>query len=129
MYFLLFAIQAVLFSMLPHLATKALFGAAVAVIGLCYGGGFGTMPSFTADFFGAKYMGGIYGWILLAWGAAAIPSPLLIGRVRQTTGQYRQAIYVIAVVLVVSLILPILSRKRPTKGDVVEMTPRERRAA
>ena len=29
------------------------------------------MPSFTADFFGAKYMGGIYGWILLAWGAGA----------------------------------------------------------
>lgn len=128
-YFLLFAIQAVLFFMLPHLTTKALFGTAVAVIGLCYGGGFGTMPSFTADFFGAKYMGGIYGWILLAWGAAAIPSPLLIAHVRQTTGQYRQAIYVIAIVLVVSLILPILSRRRPTKGEVVEMTPRERRAA
>jgi hypothetical protein len=30
---------------------------------------------YTADFFGAKYMGGIYGWILLAWGAGAIPSP------------------------------------------------------
>ena len=57
----------------------------MAVVGLCYGGGFGTMPSFTADFFGAKYMGGIYGWILLAWGAGAIPSPILIARVRQTT--------------------------------------------
>ena len=126
-YFLLFAIQAVLFFMLPHLTTKALFASAVAIIGLCYGGGFGTMPSFTADFFGAKYMGGIYGWILLAWGAAAIPSPLLSARVRQTTGQYRQAIYVLAVVLVVSLVLPILARKRPRKA-VVE-TVEERRAA
>lgn len=115
-YFLLFAIQAVIFFLLPHLTTKAAFASAVALVGLCYGGGFGTMPSFTADFFGAKYMGGIYGWILLAWGAAAIPSPLLIARVRQTTGQYREAIYIIAVVLVCALVLPILSRKRPTRG-------------
>src|SRR5215469_11720856 len=57
----------------------------VAVIGLCYGGGFGTMPSFSADFFGARYRGGIYGWILLEWGAAAIPSRMLIARVRETT--------------------------------------------
>jgi MFS transporter, OFA family, oxalate/formate antiporter len=84
-----------------------------AIIGLCYGGGFGTMPSFTADFFGPKYMGGIYGWILLAWGLGAIPSPILIARVRQGTGTYEPAIHVIAVVMVCSLVLPILARKRP----------------
>jgi len=118
-YFLLFAIQAVIFFALPHLTTRALFATAVAVVGLCYGGGFGTMPSFTADFFGAKYMGGIYGWVLLAWGAAAIPSPLMIAHIRQTTGQYGQAIYVIGVVMLISLALPILARKRPRKGNVV----------
>ncbi|HEY7284124.1 MAG TPA: hypothetical protein VH497_01685, partial [Vicinamibacterales bacterium] len=80
-------------------------------IGLCYGGGFGTMPSFTADFFGSKYMGGIYGWILLAWAAAAIPSPLLIARLRQTTGQYDQAIYSIAGVLLVATVLPLMVRR------------------
>ncbi len=115
-YFLLYAIQAVVFFMLPHLTTKALFGTAVALVGLCYGGGFGVMPSFTADFFGAKFMGGIYGWILLAWGAAAIPSPLLIAHVRQTTGQYREAIYIIGVVMVLSLVMPILARKRPRRN-------------
>jgi len=26
---------------------------------LCYGGGFGVMPSFNADYFGTKYMGEI----------------------------------------------------------------------
>jgi MFS transporter, OFA family, oxalate/formate antiporter len=41
------------------------------------------MPSFTADFFGAKFMGGIYGIILLAWGAAAIPSPIMIARLHR----------------------------------------------
>jgi MFS transporter, OFA family, oxalate/formate antiporter len=124
-YFLLFAIQAVIFFALPHLTTRALFATAVAIVGLCYGGGFGTMPSFTADFFGAKYMGGIYGWILLAWGAAAIPSPIMIARIRQSTGQYREAIYIIAAVMVCSLVLPVLARKRPRRaGPVAVEAPR-----
>ena len=110
-YLLLYAIQAVVFFLLPTLDSVALFTAAVAIIGLCYGGGFGTMPSFTADFFGARNMGGIYGWILLAWGAAAIPSPLLIAHVRETTGSYTGAIRVIAVVMLLSMGLPLLARR------------------
>jgi OFA family oxalate/formate antiporter-like MFS transporter len=114
-------IQVGVFFSLPHLHTAALFTAAVAVVGLCYGGGFGTMPSFTADFFGAKFMGGIYGWILLAWGAGAVPSPILIARVRQTTGMYQPAIHVIAIVMVCSLVLPLLAhrpRHEPGKPHV-----------
>ena len=110
-YLLLYMIQAAIFFALPHLTSVTLFSAALAIIGLCYGGGFGTMPSFTADFFGSKFMGGIYGWILLAWAAAAIPSPLLIARLRQTTGRYDQAIYSIAAVLIVSTVLPLMVRR------------------
>jgi OFA family oxalate/formate antiporter-like MFS transporter len=110
-YLLLYAIQAVIFFMLPSLTNLTLFSAAFAVIGLCYGGGFGTMPSFTADFFGSRFMGGIYGWILLAWGAGAIPSPILIARLRQTTGRYDQAIYTVAVVMLVAIALPLFVRR------------------
>jgi OFA family oxalate/formate antiporter-like MFS transporter len=66
-------------------------------------------------------MGGIYGWILLAWGAGAIPSPILIARVRQTTGQYSTAITIIAIVMVVSLIAPLLAR-RPQRDTAVLRT-------
>ena len=119
-YLLLYLVQAVIFFMLPSLTNLTLFSAAFAVIGLCYGGGFGTMPSFTADFFGARFMGGIYGWILLAWGAGAIPSPMLIARLRQTTGRYDQSIYTIAIVMLVAVVLP-LTVRRPTSGDTHEM--------
>jgi OFA family oxalate/formate antiporter-like MFS transporter len=115
-YLLLYAIQAVIFFMLPSLTNLTLFSAALALIGLCYGGGFGTMPSFTADFFGSKSMGGIYGWILLAWGAGAIPSPILMAHLRQTTGRYDQSIHTLAVVLVVAMVLP-LTVRRPTPGE------------
>ena len=114
-YLLLYAIYAAMFFLLPHATSQTAFTAEVAIIGLCYGGGFGVMPSFTADFFGSKYMGGIYGWILLAWGAGAIPSPLLIARVRETTGVYAPAIHLIAIVMVVAIILPLVAlRKRPS---------------
>ena len=117
-YFLLYLIQVVVFFSLPHISNVTVFIIAFAIIGLCYGGGFGTMPSFTADYFGAKYMGGIYGWILLAWGAGAIPSPIMIARLRQATGQYTTGIYVIAMVMAASLVLPLIAR-RPTKEAAV----------
>src|SRR5262249_58512438 len=97
--------------MRPSLTNLTLFSLEFAIIGLCYGGGFGTMPSFTADFFGPRYMGGIYGWILLAWGAGAIPSPILIARLRQTTGRYDVAIYTLAVVMLVAAVLPLTVRR------------------
>ena len=129
-YFLLYLIQVGVFFSLPHLHTAALFTAAVATVGLCYGGGFGTMPSFTADFFGAKFMGGIYGWILLAWGAGAVPSPILIARVRQTTGMYQPAIHVIAIVMVCSLVLPLLAhRPKHEPGKPAASTPEQKLAA
>lgn len=118
-YFLLYLIQAGVFFLLPRIGTPTALFVAFATIYLCYGGGFGTMPSFTADYFGAKYMGGIYGWILLAWGVGGVISPLMIARVRQATGTYSTAIHVIAVLMVFSLILPLLVR--PPKGKKAEM--------
>lgn len=115
-YFLLFLIQVVIFFMLPRIHDWTLFSLAFALIGLCYGGGFGTMPSFTADFFGAKAMGGIYGIILLAWGLAAIPSPIMIAHIHQSVGKYGPAIGVITIVMACSLVLP-LSRASPPRSQ------------
>ena len=128
-YFLLYAIQAVTFYALTTVHSIPVFTACFAIIGLCYGGGFGTMPSFTADFFGPKFMGGIYGWVLLAWGVGAVPSPLLIASVRQSTGTYAPAIHMISIVMVCALALPILARFRPKSVEVVQGTPIAGRAA
>jgi len=121
-YLLLYLIQVVIFFALPRIHNLTAFSIAFAIIGLCYGGGFGTMPSFTADFFGPKFMGGIYGIILLAWGAAAIPSPIMIARLHQATGRFDTSIYVVAVVLACSLVLPLIA-KRPRTKDVAQRSP------
>jgi OFA family oxalate/formate antiporter-like MFS transporter len=110
-YFTLFAIQVFLFFILPGVQDTLLFTITVCAIALCYGGGFGVMPSFAADYFGSTYIGGIYGWILLGWGFAAIPSPLLIAHVRETTGTYTYAIYVVGFLMLVSLTFPLIAAR------------------
>jgi OFA family oxalate/formate antiporter-like MFS transporter len=125
-FFLLFAIQAGLFFALPSLHGVLPFGAAVCAIALCYGGGYGILPSMTADFFGSKYVGGILGYVLLGWGfAAAVPSPLLIAHIRQTTGTYEIAIYTIGFVMLFSLIFPILAKRETARIVAQEEAQRE----
>jgi OFA family oxalate/formate antiporter-like MFS transporter len=75
---------------------------------MCYGGGFGTMPAFTADYFGSKNVGPIYGLMLTAWGFASAFGPLLIAHLRQSSGSYASGLHVIAGVMAVSMLLPIL---------------------
>jgi OFA family oxalate/formate antiporter-like MFS transporter len=80
------------------------------IILMCYGGGFGTMPAFTADYFGPKNVGPIYGLMLTAWSFASVFGPLYIARMRETAGNYAGALHVIAVVMLVSILLPIIVR-------------------
>ena len=103
----LFVIQIVAFALTPLIGQGqfALLFIPASVIGLCYGGGFGTMPAFAADFFGPKNAGTIYGAMLTAWSAGAIVGPILIASV-----DFRTALYIIAVIMAVSTVLPIIAR-------------------
>src|SRR3954453_22371750 len=83
---------------------------AAFVVLMCYGGGFGTMPAFAADYFGPKNVGPIYGLMLTAWGFASVFGPLLIAHMRETAGSYRGALHVIAGIMAISAVLPILVR-------------------
>jgi OFA family oxalate/formate antiporter-like MFS transporter len=77
---------------------------------MCYGGGFGTMPAFAADYFGSANVGSIYGLILTAWGFASAFGPLLIAHMRQSTGTYSSGLHAIALVMALSVVLPLLVR-------------------
>ena len=66
------------------------------------------MPAFTADYFGSKNVGPIYGLLLTAWGFASAFGPLLIAHMRQSSGSYTSGLHVIACITAVSMLLPIL---------------------
>jgi OFA family oxalate/formate antiporter-like MFS transporter len=107
-FLVMFLAQAVLFWILPSINSAAMLTLVSFVILMCYGGGFGTMPAFAADYFGSKNVGPIYGLMLTAWGFASAFGPLLIAYMRQAEGVYRGALHVIAGVMAVSVILPLI---------------------
>lgn len=112
----LFVIQIIAFAVLPSISTFAVLLIPAAIIGLCYGGGFGTMPAFAADFFGPKNAGTIYGAMLTAWSAGGIVGPLLIASI-----DYKTALYIIAVIMLVSTSLPFVARAlAQRRGDIVQ---------
>jgi MFS transporter, OFA family, oxalate/formate antiporter len=104
----MFLAQAILFWTLPSINSIAMVTLVAFVILMSYGGGFGTMPAFAADYFGSKNVGPIYGLMLTAWGFASAFGPLLIAYMQQATGVYRGALHVIAGVMAVSVILPLI---------------------
>jgi len=123
-FFVMFLLQVLLFWFLPSITSASILTVVAFVVLLCYGGGFGTMPAFAADYFGAKNVGPIYGLMLTAWGFASAFGPLLIAYMRQASGTYRGALHVIAGVMLISAVLPMLvSPPRETNSDLTAQTP------
>ena len=110
----MFLIQAVLFWSLPIIHTAPVLTVVTFVILACYRGGLETMPAFVADYFGPKNVGPIYGLMLTAWGCASAFGPLLIATVRQATGFYQRGLVDIAIIMAISVLLPVLV-SRPQK--------------
>lgn len=71
--------QILVFAALLFVGNPWIFGILICYVLLCYGGGFGTMPSFIGDVFGAKMMPVVYGVILTAWSAAGLVGPMIVG--------------------------------------------------
>lgn len=107
---IMFPLQAVVFWLLPSAGSLTAFATLALIVLLCYGGGFGTMPAFAADYFGTEHVGSIYGLMLTAWSAAGVFGPTLIASLRESTGGYNQAMYVIAGLMLVSTVIPLMVR-------------------
>jgi MFS transporter, OFA family, oxalate/formate antiporter len=132
-FLVMFVLQVLLFWLLARANMVAGMTVLTFVVLMCYGGGFGTMPAFAADYFGPKNVGPIYGLMLTAWGTASAVGPLLIAYLRQSTGAYYRPLHVIAVVMAVSAVLPlVLSPPRKSlrrESELAETPPVRSKAA
>lgn len=81
---LILGTQAIVFLALIPVGNPWIFGLLVCYVLLCYGGGFGTMPSFVVDVFTARLMPTVYGVILTAWAAAGIVGPQIAAFLKDT---------------------------------------------
>ena len=115
--------QIIVFILLMFTTNTYLFGALVCYILLCYGGGFGAMPSYILDVFREKLMPVMYGLILTAWSIGGIVGPQVAAFIRDFYVRSPELIgpttYVTGIVLLsigflITLFLsnkPILSKK------------------
>lgn len=74
--------QIVAFLILAYVPNPWVFAIVLCYVLLCYGGGFGTMPSFVLDVYGAKILAVVYGTILTAWSAAGIVGPQIVAMLK-----------------------------------------------
>lgn len=75
---IILASQAVVFLLLAVTANPWLFAVLICYILLCYGGGFGTMPSFVLEVYGSRVMPMVYGCLLTAWSLGGIVGPQMV---------------------------------------------------
>lgn len=111
-------LQAICFAILPYAAAFALFAILAALIYLAYGGGFGTMPATSADYFGTPNAGAIYGAMIVAWSIGGVVGPLLTAALYEANNQsYTLPFLVLAAIALVSLVLPLIT-KMPSPAEV-----------
>lgn len=96
-------IQALALLVMPQISNAWIFAGFLFLIVSCMGGSFACLPAYIADLFGTKEVAVIHGYTLTTWAMAGLISPQLIAYIRDTTGGYANAMYIIAGALIVGL--------------------------
>jgi OFA family oxalate/formate antiporter-like MFS transporter len=112
-------LQGVCLLVLPHASNQALFFVLAAIVYLCYGGGFGTMPATVGDYFGVRYAGAIYGLMLLGWSLGGIVGPIIISALIGEQKAYTVAYTTIGIIALVSMVLTFITKVPAGRRDHV----------
>jgi MFS transporter, OFA family, oxalate/formate antiporter len=112
-FILLFSTSAIVFLVLPHIASPLLFGILISYTIASYGGGFGTIPSLISDLFGPKRMSSVHGLVLSGWATAGLLAPPIFGYMNDVIPNKAAtyAFYICAGVLITATILVITLTK------------------
>ena len=132
-YVIFFLLGALLFFVLPSVASLPLFVIASGVLISMYGGGFSTIPAYLKDLYGGVNVSAIHGRLLTAWSFAGIVGPLIVNGLLDhatATGHslrsaYPLVLHVMAGLLVLGFIAnlavrPVAERYWMRDGDVAD---------
>ena len=114
------AIEGVCLLLLPHISNAALWFILAALIYLCYGGAFGTMPATAGDYFGLKNAGAIYGLMLIGWSIAGVVGPFIAAALIGAERNYTLAYTTIGIITLVAIVLPVITRIPQVRHSVTE---------
>ncbi|HEY5247317.1 MAG TPA: OFA family MFS transporter [Dermatophilaceae bacterium] len=116
-------LQGLCLLLIPHASNPVIFFVLAAVIYLCYGGAFGTMPATAGDYFGVRHAGAIYGLMILGWSLGGIIGPVIISWLIGGDKNYTLGFTVIAVISLTSMILTFITRVPRARLEVSEHQP------
>ena len=121
-------LQGICLLLIPHAGNMVLFFILAAVIYLCYGGAFGTMPATAGDYFGVRHAGAIYGLMILGWSLGGVMGPLIIASLIGGAKSYTLGYTVIAGIALVSIVLTVVTKIPRTRPDDREVPGSESEA-
>lgn len=103
-------LQGICLIVLPHASNVVLFAVLAAVVYLCYGGTFGTMPATAGDFFGVRNAGAIYGLMLVGWSLGGVIGPLIAAALIGEEKAYTVAYTTIGIIALASVALTFVTK-------------------
>jgi OFA family oxalate/formate antiporter-like MFS transporter len=103
-------LQGVCLILLPHASNVAFFAILAAIVYLCYGGTFGTMPATAGDFFGVRNAGAIYGLMLIGWSLGGIIGPVIASALIGEDKAYTVAYTTIGIIALASVVLTFITK-------------------
>lgn len=107
---------AAIFAVLIIIKQPVLFFILVCIVLLCYGGGFGVLPSFVKETFGSNNMARVYGAMLTAWGVGGIVGPQIVAFTKDHYPE-RAGIYSFGIALALILVGLLLSFMVPKERE------------
>lgn len=113
-------LQGVCLILLPHASNAAFFAVLAAIVYLCYGGTFGTMPATAGDFFGVRNAGAIYGLMLVGWSLGGIIGPIIASALIGEDQAYTVAYTTIGVIALASVVLTFVTKVPRGREAAVE---------
>lgn len=114
----MFVIQAGCCFMIAVVHSRVAFYVAAILVGLCCGGGFGTMPATVGDHFGLRHAGAIYGCMLVAWSAGGVAGPRWVSTVISpaTAATYSTAYTHLALAAAAAVVLAVVTASLAPTG-------------
>jgi OFA family oxalate/formate antiporter-like MFS transporter len=106
--------------LLPHASNAALFFVLAAVVYLCYGGGFGTMPATAGDYFGVRHAGAIYGLMIIGWSLGGVIGPVIASALIGDGKHYGVAYTTLGIIALVSVVLTFITKMPRTRQSAEE---------
>jgi MFS transporter, OFA family, oxalate/formate antiporter len=105
-----FALEGGAFLLLANVHGPLLTAIAFAVALLCFGGIFAIAPAVMADFYGTKFFGEDYSFIITAASIGGLLGPLLVAGFEDAFGTLTALLPALGIVLIVSAVLPFITR-------------------